>query len=245
MEALRVIVVDDEPLARERLARLLREAGCEVLASLSNGLELLAWAARGEKADGLFLDIQMPGGSGWEALAELQTPPPVVFVTAFPEYAHQAFDAEAVDYLLKPVYEDRLQRALSRLRGRLVPQRSGAELKELSQGPAPRFPIKAGVGHAFLDLKQVTHFDVSDKIVWAWAGLRRFRTTWRTLNEVEEAFPDAGLMRIQRRLLLRPEAVLAHRPLFGGRASVRVAEGVNLEVSRNAAPLLRERLNLK
>jgi two-component system LytT family response regulator/two-component system response regulator AlgR len=242
---LRVLLVDDEPLARERLSRLLQQAGCDVRAELANGPELLAWLSRGEEVDGLFLDIHMPGGSGWEVLAEIPSPPPVVFVTAFPEHASRAFDAQAVDYLLKPVYEDRLEQALTRLRKHLVPRRTGEELRALAQSPAARFPVKAGVGHAFLELKRVTHFDVADKIVWAWIGAQRFRTTWKTLGEVEEAFPEAGLLRIQRSLLLRPEAVLAHRPLIGGRARVRVAEGVDLDVSRSAAPLLRERLQLR
>ena len=243
-DSLRVILVDDEPLARERLARLLRAAGCEVLAELAHGLELLPWLAREEAPDGLFLDIHLPGPSGWEVLAELPAPPPVIFVTAFPEYATRAFDAQAVDYLLKPVYEDRLAQALGRLRQHQIPRRSGEELKALAQATATRFPVKAGVGHVFLDLRRVTHFDVADKIVWAWVGSQRHRTAWKTLGEVEEAFPGAGLLRIQRNLLLRPEAVLAHRPLLGGRARVRVAEGVDLEVSRTAAPMLRERLNL-
>ncbi len=242
--ALRVILVDDEPLARERLGRLLRAAGCDVLAELAHGPELLQWLARGERVDGLFLDIHLPGPSGWEVLAELPAPPPVIFVTAYPEYATRAFDAQAVDYLLKPVYEDRLEQALGRLRRHQVPQRSGEELRALAQAAATRFPVKAGIGHVFLELKRITHFDVADKIVWAWIGSQRYRTTWKTLGEVEEAFPEAGLLRIQRNLLLRPEAVLAHRPLLGGRARVRVAEGVDLEVSRTAAPLLRERLQL-
>jgi DNA-binding LytR/AlgR family response regulator len=242
---LRVLLVDDEPLARERLARLLEQAGCEVLAELSNGPDLLAWLARNGDVDGLFLDIHMPGGSGWEILAELASPPPVIFVTAFPEHASRAFDAQAVDYLLKPVFEDRLEQALTRLRKHQIPRRSGEELRGLVQAPPARFPVKAGVGHAFLELKRVTHFDVEDKIVWAWIGTQRFRTTWKALGEVEAAFPEAGMIRIQRGLLLRPEAVLAHRPLLGGRSKVRVAEGVDLEVSRSAAPLLRERLQLR
>lgn len=245
VQSLRVVLIDDEPLARERLGRLLRQAGCEVAAELASGPALLDWLARGEEVDGLFLDIHMPGGSGWEVLAELPSPPPVIFVTAFPEHASRAFDAQAVDYLLKPVFEDRLEQALGRLRKQLVPRRSGEELKALAQPAAARFPVKAGVGHAFLELKRVTHFDVEDKIVWAWIGAQRYRTNWKTLNDVESAFPDAGLLRIQRGLLLRPDAVLAHRPLLGGRSRVRVAEGVDLEVSRNAAPLLKERLQLR
>lgn len=244
MASLKVLVVDDEPLARERLARMLKEAGCHVLAELPHGPALLEWLQHGEEADGLFLDIQMPGGSGLEVVAELKRCPPVIFVTAFPEHAHRAFDIEAVDYVLKPVYEARLEQALNRLRNCQIPFRTGAELKALVQQASHRFPIKAGTGHAFMELRRVTHFDVADKIVWAWVGGQKYRTTWKSLGEVEEAFPDSGLMRIQRGLLLRPEAVLAHRPLFGGRAEVRVADGIDLEVSRSVAPRLKELLKL-
>lgn len=104
--------------------------------------------------------------------------------------------------------------------------------------------MKAGEGHVFLDLKRTTHFEVEEEVVWAWAGGSRHRTSWTTLAEVEGAFPGAGLLRIQRHLLLRPEAVLGLRPLEGGRASVRVAEGLDLEVSRSVTPRIKELLGL-
>ena len=105
MNSLRVLVAEDEPLARERLVRLLREGGCEILAELEDGASLVAWMAEHPDApiDALFLDIQMPGITGLEALAELKNPPLTVFVTAHPGYALQAFDAAAIDYVLKPV----------------------------------------------------------------------------------------------------------------------------------------------
>ncbi len=94
---LRVVLADDEPLARKRLARLLRAAGCEVLAELPSSEALLAWSQAGHRADALFLDIQMPGLTGLEVLAELEDPPPVVFVTAHVQYAIQAFEARPWD----------------------------------------------------------------------------------------------------------------------------------------------------
>jgi two-component system LytT family response regulator/two-component system response regulator AlgR len=104
--------------------------------------------------------------------------------------------------------------------------------------------VKAGDGHIFLDLRRVTHFEVEDEEVSAWSAGQRHRTDWTSLADVEEAFPDAGLVRIQRHLLLRPEAVLGLKSLDGGRASVRVAEGVDLEVSRSVTPKLKEILGL-
>ncbi|HEY3399311.1 MAG TPA: LytTR family DNA-binding domain-containing protein [Geothrix sp.] len=251
MKPLRVALADDEPLARTRLARLLREAGCEVKAELADGAAVLAWLREPKEVDALFLDIQMPGATGLEVAAELaegHPGPPVVFVTAYSEHAVRAFEAAAVDYILKPVSAERLARTLLRLREG-APRRAE---------PAPnhatpqRFPVKAGEGHVFLDLKRTTHFEVEEEVVWAWAvgtgpgpgAPSRHRTAWTTLAEVEAAFPGAELVRIQRHLLLRPEAVLGLRPLEGGRATVRVGEGLDLEVSRSVTPRLKERLGL-
>jgi len=245
VKTLRVALADDEPLARARLARLLREAGCEVCAELPDGGAVLDWLKEPRAVDALFLDIQMPGATGLEVAAELEDCrhcPPVVFVTAFSEHAVRAFEAAAVDYILKPVSAQRLDKALARLR-------EGAPRRTEGAGTLPqRFPVKAGEGHVFLDLKRTTHFEVEEEVVWAWVPIQgsasRHRTSWTTLAEVEAAFSHANLLRIQRHLLLRPEAVLGLKPLEGGRASVRVAEGVELEVSRNATPRLKEMLGL-
>jgi two-component system LytT family response regulator/two-component system response regulator AlgR len=248
MSALRVALADDEPLARARLGRLLREAGCEVAAELADGPSLLAWLKEGHAVDALFLDIQMPGLSGLEVMAELgdaQECPPVVFVTAFSEHAVRAFEAAALDYILKPLSAERLEKTLARLRSGAVKPRSAGDLRS---SLAPRFPVKAGEGYVFLELKRTSHFEVEDEVVYALAPvqgkLQRFRTDWTSLGEVEEAFPGAGLLRIQRHLLLRPEAVLGLKPLEGGRAAVRVADGVDLEVSRSITPRLKELLGL-
>lgn len=245
MKPLRVALADDEPLARARLARLLREAGCDVKAELVDGPAVLAWLQEPKDVEALFLDIQMPGATGLEVLAELSDCrhcPPVVFVTAHSEHAVRAFEAAALDYIMKPVSAERLAKTLARLR-EAAPRRV-----EAPQGTPQRFPVKAGEGHVFLDLKRTTHFEVEEEVVWAWAPAQgvscRHRTAWTTLAEVEAAFPGAGLIRIQRHLLLRPEAVLGLKPLEGGRASVRVAEGLDLEVSRSVTPKIKEMLGL-
>lgn len=243
MSVLKVALADDEPLARSRLSRLLREAGCEVIGELPDGLALLEWLRTEPHLDALFLDIQMPGATGLEVLVEIPTPIPVVFVTAYSEHAVRAFDTHAVDYILKPVAADRLDRALQRLREGRVPKRTGAELQQVLPG-ATRFPVKAGEGVVFLDLRKTTHFEVEEEVVYAVAQGQRHRTTWTSLAEVEGAFPAVNLMRIQRHLLLRPEAVLGLKPLEGGRASVRVGDGQDLEVSRSATPRLKEMLGL-
>ena len=241
MKILRVALADDEPLARTRLARLLREAGCDVKAELADGPSVLAWLQEPREVDALFLDIQMPGATGLEVAAELgdcRHCPSVVFVTAHSEHAVRAFEAAAVDYIMKPISAERLAKTLARLR------EGGLRRSEAPAVLPQRFPVKAGEGHVFLDLKRTTHFEVEEEVVWAWAAGSRHRTSWTTLAEVEAAFPGAGLLRIQRHLLLRPEAVLGLRPLEGGRASVRVAEGLDLEVSRSVTPRIKELLGL-
>jgi DNA-binding LytR/AlgR family response regulator len=240
MKPFKVALADDEPLARARLSRLLREAGCEVIAELEDGAAVLAWLREAPPMDALFLDISMPGATGLEVMAELPERLPVVFVTAYAEHAVRAFEAAAVDYVLKPLSAERLAKSLARLRD----QRSAAPSTGHAQPAAGRYPAKAGDGHVFLELRRTSHFEVEDEIVWAWCGGSRFRTGWSTLAEVELAFPAAGLLRIQRHLLLRPEAVLGLRPLDGGRATIRVSEGLELETSRTATPKLKELLGL-
>jgi two-component system LytT family response regulator/two-component system response regulator AlgR len=241
MHTLKALVVDDEPLARERLARLLAEAGCEVVRELNNGSELLAWLKAPEQADVVFLDIQMPGLNGFEVLAELRQTLPVVFVSAFAEYAVRAFDTVAVDYLLKPVYEDRLARCLAKLEGHLVRPLTTEQIQAVAIQPT-RFPIRAGDGEIFMDLEHISHFDVVGQQVWACRGPNRYPTRWRSLTEVEQFFPLERLLRIRRNLLLRPGKVLGWRPISLGRIGVTVARHVELVVSRAMSPRTKETL---
>jgi len=246
MVQLKVLIADDEPLARERIARLLREADCEVIGELEDGPSLLEWmAANGtQTVDALFLDIKMPGLNGLEALAEMSKLPLTVFVTAYSDYAIQAFEAAAVDYLLKPIYGDRLARTLERIRSRLVRKLTPSEWNAMLP-PLQRVPIRAGAGTIFMDLKHFTYFELIDEKVWGVTPAQRHLTPWTTLQAVEEAFPGVGLLRIQRHQLLRPEAVVGCRISVGGRLKVHVPKGVELAVSRAMAPTLRARLSME
>lgn len=236
LKPLRIALAEDEPLNLKRLARLLEDCGCLVVAQCPDGGSLQAWLEGGGHADALFLDVQMPGLDGLSLARSLEGSLPVVFVTAHADHAVEAFDAEAQDFLLKPVTIERLVRALDRVRRKLT---LGAPPEKRST----RYPIQAGEGLVFMELARTTHFEVKDETVWAFAG-ERFKTLWRSLGEVEAHFPDAGLMRIQRHLLLRPESILGLRPASNGRVMVRLNGGVELEASRGATPRLKERLGL-
>lgn len=239
--ALRVLVAEDEPYNRKRLVRLLGEAGCEVVAELEDGASVLEWLEKGGEADALFLDIQMPGLTGMDVVEDMPRPLPIVFVTAYAEHAVRAFEQAVVDYLLKPVTAERLEKTLQRLR--VHGESHGAsEAPPKPLGPF-RYPAKAGEGVIFLDLAKTTHFVFEDGNVWAHAG-ERFRTLWKSLAEAEIALEGRGLIRGHRHLLLRPEAVVGVRPGEFGRLMARIVGGQELEISRGAAPLLKKRLGL-
>ncbi|HTL98328.1 MAG TPA: LytTR family DNA-binding domain-containing protein [Holophagaceae bacterium] len=235
--AMRVAVAEDEPLNLRRLVRLLEECGCEVAASFPDGEQLAAWLDGGGRVDALFLDVEMPELDGLGLARRLDPAVPVVFVTAHPEHAVEAFEVEAFDFLTKPVTTERLAQALARVRKR-IPAAPGAPARK-----GNRFAVQAGSGLVFLELGRVTHFEVVDEVVWAHAG-ESFRTLWHSLGEVETQFPEAGLLRVQRHLLLRPEAIVGLRPSLNGRLKVRLQGGSELEASRGAAPQLKERLGL-
>ena len=219
---MKALIVDDEPLARQRLRRLLEGLHVEVVGECTDGLAALSWLKENKEPDVCFLDIQMPGPSGLEIIAELPSALAVVFVTAFDQHAVSAFEFEASDYLLKPVSQDRLKRCLDRLNTLPITNR-----KEQSLSLGSRYAVRVGNGYLFIDMKRTTHFEVEEESVWAWVqlgpdGHQRFRTHWDTLA------------------LLRVQAILGARTLDGGRISVRVAEGVELEVSRSVTPQIKE-----
>jgi len=236
-EPLRIAVAEDEPYNLKRMVRLLKDQGCQVVAELEDGLAVMEWLEAGGTADALFLDIQMPGLTGLEIMAELQGGLPVVLVTAYAQHAVQAFEHAALDYLLKPVTEERLAVTLERLRVACSQRQASAPNRPL------RYPARAGEGLVLLELSRTSHFEFKDGAVWAHAG-GPWRTLWKTLAEAEQALEGRGLLRGHRHLLLRPEAVLGVRNLASGRMQVKLLGGLEVEISRGAAPALRQRLGI-
>jgi len=238
---MRVVVAEDESLTRRRLVRMLHGAGCIVAAEFSEGGETLKWLERHHDVDAVFLDVQMPNVDGVSVMKSLRGRVPVVVTTAFFEHAVTAFECEAVDYLLKPFRASRLRAALRRLEAR---RHSAALAAPPTQWSAPlRFRVHAGDGFVMVDLSKTTHFEVENEVVWAYAG-GRLKTFWSSLIEVEAVLPAAGLLRVHRRILLRPEAVLGIRPAPGSRFAIRLGGGVEVEASRGGTLRLKERLGL-
>jgi len=228
--------------------RLLQEQGCEVVAVFEDGASVLEWLLDAPELDALFLDIRMPGASGLEVMERGGDLPPVIFVTAFSDHAVEAFDLVAFDYLLKPVRAERLARCLERLRRARTteprrPEASGLKMVSSGVRKVTRVPVKAGEGLVFLELSKTSYFEVQREVVFAHAD-QAYMTPWKTLAEAEQYLQGAGLLKIHRHLLVRPEAILGVKPLWGGRLAVALPGGVELESSRGATPKLKERLGL-
>lgn len=238
-DALRILVAEDEPYNRKRLVRLLVEAGCEVVAELRDGLAVMEWLEAGGQVDAAFLDIEMPGATGLEVALDLPKRIPVVFVTAHAEHAVRAYETAVLDYLLKPATPERLAIALARIRERI-----GSPATAARPPGQLRYPIRAGDGLVFMELARTTHFLVEDEVVWAFVAGERHRTPWKSLPEVEAAFPPGLLIKGHRNLLLRPEVVIGAKAGEYGRLIVRIQGGESLDVSRGAAPGLKARLGM-
>lgn len=249
---LRALLVDDEPLALRRLARLLDATGrVDVVASLADPHDAVAFLGRDRVDDVLFLDIEMPELNGFELLAALAEPPLVVFTTAFDHYALRAFEVSSLDYLLKPVEARHLERALDkleRIRGS-APQPDWRALAERLAEAARAFPtrIASRVGDRtqLIELARVTHFVAEEKVTYAVTAARR-QIVDQSLAELETRLDPKRFVRIHRAVLLNTDYVEEIQQWLAGRARVRLSDGkgTQLPVARDRLRALRQRLGL-
>lgn len=231
--ALRLLIVDDEPPARARLRHLLAHlpphlSGIEVAGEAGDGIEAMAAVAR-LKPDALLLDVQMPELSGLDLAASLPSPggPALIFVTAFDRYALQAFDAAALDYLLKPVEPERLQRALERLL-----ERRAAAAQPLPT-PAPQQLLVEARGRLqVLAVAQIAWLAAADNYVALHAADGREWLLRRTLAALLASLGPA-FQRIHRSHAVALAAVAEVLPADKGDARVRLVGGTELPCSRS------------
>ncbi len=241
---MRVLIVDDERRARERLAYLLANvAGVEVIGEAADGVAALE-SIEALRPDAVFLDIQMPGLSGFEVLSELPAGrmPLVVFVTAYDQYALQAFDVSAVDYLMKPVEEDRLARAVAKLRDRSA--RDGMErlLSEIRKGRSlERIVGKRLQKLHVLAVDSIEAFVSEGELVFAVNGDGRFLVE-RTLRDLEASLDADRFMRVHKQVLVNLGRISVLEPVLKGGATARLVCGELVEISRRYAPAVREKL---
>jgi two-component system, LytTR family, response regulator len=248
---IRALIIDDEPLARQSLARMLGEHhDFEIAGEAANGFEALEKISD-IKPDVAFLDIEMPGFNGFEVLDNLADPPHIVFATAYNEYAVRAFEANALDYLLKPIQPERVARCVERIRTALSLERPQPEtynklLKDLwpqRTGPRTRIAVRRGKRIIVLPVAEVQRIDIEDKLTFVHTASERYLCD-KTISQLEESLAESGFFRISRGDLVNLEAVRELVPWFSGTWRVKLRDGAELDVSRERARDLKALLGL-
>jgi two-component system, LytTR family, response regulator len=248
----RVIIADDEPLARARLRMLLAdEPWIEIIAEATDGRTAIS-AIEKFRPDLVFLDIQMPGGSGFDVIDSIGAArmPFVIFVTAFDRYALRAFDVHALDYLLKPFDRERFRDALVRARERLERSSSGdlerkllALVSDLKPNPQPmeRFVIKSGGRVFFLRAEDIEWIEAAGNYVKLHVGAEThvFR---ETMNSLEARLNPSVFFRIHRSHIVNIERVRELQPWFNGEYVVFLTSGARLTLSRGYREKLQDRI---
>lgn len=216
---IRVLIADDEPLARERVATLLQnENDIQVLGECRNGPEALEMI-RSLRPDLVFLDIQMPGCSGLEVLEKLNMDemPEIVFISAYDQYTLQAFTAHAIDYLLKPFANERFRQMLAYSRRRLREKASGLEMRQAMQalladlrpGDLPyasRIPLRQNQGIRFVEVSELICCEAEGSYVRLFTEGRQ-HVIRENLGNLEKKLDPAKFIRIHRSSLVRIDAI--------------------------------------
>jgi two-component system LytT family response regulator len=236
---IRALVVDDEPLARSNLTVLLRrDPEIEVVRECGSGVEALA-EIRGSKPELVFLDVQMPECDGFDVLEMLggELPPAVVFVTAYDQYALRAFEAGALDYLLKPFDNARFERALGRAKERIAHDRNPPRTLE-------RFAIKSAGQVSFLKISEIDWIEAQDYYSCLHVGAKTHLLR-RSMAEMDEELDQTVFCRIHRSTIVKLDRVRGLKLNENGEYDVLLDNGTKLRLSRRYRKELQARLNVR
>jgi two-component system LytT family response regulator len=242
MDKIRTLIVDDEPLARQRLRALLAGAAdFDLIGECGDGDE--AVTAIGEHGpDLVFLDVQMPGRDGLGVVAALDPErlPAFIFVTAYDRYALQAFEVQALDYLLKPFDRDRFEKALERARAavrRGPSPDAGHQLRALIEEMKPgrkfleRILIKSGSRVLFLKVEELDWIEAAGNYLRLHVGAE-MHLLRETMNALETRLDPARFLRIHRSTIVNIDRIQEFQPLFHGDYAVLLRDGTQLTLSR-------------
>jgi two-component system, LytTR family, response regulator len=250
MKTWTTIIIDDEQLARQRLKRLLKPyEEFEIIGEAANGADGLELVDQ-LKPELIFLDIEMPLLNGFEMLGRLQHQPKVVFTTAYDQYAIKAFEEDSIDYLLKPIETDRLEKTVKKL-------------KQTLQQPAPALPIEALMQQLFakkelktltvkigdkillVKLDDIVYIEAEDKYVFLHTADGKKHLTDFTISALEEKLPER-FVRIHRSSIINTDLIKEIRKGFNGTLVfiMNNSEGSKLTSSRSNGEMLRERFDI-
>jgi two-component system LytT family response regulator len=228
---MKALIVDDEPLARRELARLLAAFPLVKVVGDAGNIDEAREHIETLSPDVVFLDIQMPGGTGFDLLTQLDRVPRIVFTTAYDQYAVKAFDVNALDYLLKPIEPERLATAIAKIRDS-SPREVSAPLEQLF--------IKDGPRCWFVPLREVSLFTSEGNYVRLHWGKER-PLLGRSLTSLEEKLDAKRFFRANRAQIVNLEFIQQVETGEGGRLHVQLREGPEIEVSRRQAREFKER----
>jgi two-component system LytT family response regulator len=241
---IRVMIVDDEPLARSNIASLLRlDPMIEIAGECSSGVDAPA-AIRAAKPDLLFLDVQMPEVDGFDVLELLgnRAPPAVVFVTAYDQYAIRAFEAGALDYLLKPFDNARFDRALARAKEKVVAAKSAAG--DGRPQHLNRIAIKSSGEVLFIATTQIDWIEAADYYAALHIGPRTHLLR-RSMADLEADLDPAAFCRIHRSTIVNLSRVRGLKLAEDGEYHVQLEDGTSLRLSRSYRKQLQMRLGIR
>ncbi|HKP68952.1 MAG TPA: LytTR family DNA-binding domain-containing protein [Pyrinomonadaceae bacterium] len=241
--SINTLIVDDEPLARDRIKRFLRdEEGIRLIGECKNGSEAIDTINR-ETPELVFLDIQMPEKNGFDVIKALDAKrmPTIIFVTAYDQYALQAFDVHALDYLLKPFNRERIKRAVARAREHIDHKRLGNIDERLNALIADirgerkfldRLVVKAVGRVFFLKTDEIDWIEAAGNYVKLHVG-RDSHMIRETMNGIESKLDPAKFLRIHRSTVVNIDRIKELHPMFSGDYAVILRNGTELALSRN------------
>jgi two-component system LytT family response regulator len=246
-EKIKAIIVDDEELARSYLAELLEQHDdIDLVGECTNGFDAVKLIAK-EKPDLVFLDIQMPKLNGFEVLELLDELPVVVFTTAYDQYAVQAFETQALDYLLKPFSGERLQQALDKVRTqrRVTSHEKVRQVADAARGDLEylaRLVIKDGGKVVIVDALEIDYIEAQDDYV----NIHQGKKSWlkhQTMASLEKSLDPKLFVRIHRSILLNVNALDRIEALTRDKYLAILKDKTELPISRNGHKQLKQILN--
>jgi two-component system, LytTR family, response regulator len=236
MKKLSVLVIDDERLAREELKRHLENYADFIVAGEAGDADEAEVLINTIKPELLFLDIQMPGRSGFDLLQSLHNVPAVIFTTAFDEYAVKAFEVNAIDYLVKPIREERFAKAIARVRD----QYAGKEGDEKILSPEQSIFVKEGERFCFIKIKDIWLIESAGNYARLYFNSSKVLMK-RSLNQLEKIFDAQLFFRINRNEMINTSFIQNIHALPKGRLIISLKTGKELVVSNRQSATFKKR----
>jgi two-component system, LytTR family, response regulator len=240
---MRALIVDDERLARKELMKLLEDHPMIEVVGEAMNAEEATQLVNDLNPDLLFLDIQMPGKTGFQLLEELDAVPLVVFTTAYDEFALKAFEVNALDYLLKPIQPERLAETISKLADKERTKASATRGPEKKLGLSDQVFVKDGDRCWFVSLSNVRLFESDGNYIKVYFDNNR-PMIHKSLNALDEKLDERAFFRASRKHIVNLSWVEGIEPWFNGGLMVRLRGGDKVEVSRRQAAKFKDMMSL-